>query len=270
MAAACGSDEPEMPTRYQFGGDRPVTLDVPAGYDHGAGAPLLLVLHGFGANAYTQLAYTGLDELVVEEGALLLAPEGTLNGDGKQFWNASPACCDFEGTGVDDVGYLTTLIDEVSAEWNVNAVYLFGHSNGGYMSYRMACDRADRIDGMVSLAGLAMADDSACQPAREVPVLQIHGTADGTVPYDGGNSEPGAMASATLWAGHNGCTGGAQASGASLDLDSTIAGAETGVEVFAGCPDTAGVELWTIEGGGHIPVVTDAFRAEVWQFLTGE
>lgn len=265
----CGGSDTEVPTQYEFGGDRPVFLEVPAAYDHDAGAPLLVVLHGFGANAYTQLAYTGLDELVNEAGALLLAPEGTVNGDGKQFWNANTQCCDFENTGVDDVGYITGLIDDVSATWNVNQVYLFGHSNGGYMSYRMACDRADRIDGIVSLAGLAWADESACQPSEQVAVLQIHGTVDDMVPYDGGSSQPGAMDSAAIWAGHNGCTGGARAAAGRLDLDSTLAGDETAVEVFDGCPAEAGVELWTIEGGAHIPTVTEGFRGEVWRFLTG-
>lgn len=259
-----------MPDQYEFGGDRPVYLEVPTGYDHATPTPLLIVLHGYSANAFTQLAYTKLDRLVEEEGVLLLAPEGTVNPEGAQFWNATDACCDGYGSGVDDVGYLTGLIDEVSAVWNVDParVYLFGHSNGGYMSYRMACDRADRIAAIASLAGATWMDESKCAPAETVSVLQIHGTEDDAVPYDGDLDTPGAARTAELWAGYDGCAGAFAATGAQLDLDTGLDGIDTTAQSFAGCPAGVDVELWTIDGGAHLPVVTDAFRAEVWEFLS--
>jgi polyhydroxybutyrate depolymerase len=269
LAAACGSGDPEAPTQFQFGGDRPVFLEVPSSYDHGEPTPLLVVLHGFGANAFTQLAYTGLDDLVEDQGILMVAPDGTVNPDGKQFWNATDACCDGYGSGVDDVGYITGLIDEISAVWNVDPdrVYLFGHSNGGYMSYRLACDSADRIAAIVSLAGATWNDEAACAPTSPVSVLQIHGTADDTVPYDGGGLTPSAARTAELWAGYDGCTGNRTARAGRLDLDLAVEGDDTAVEATDGCAGPVGVELWTIEGGGHLPNVTDAFPGAVWEFF---
>lgn len=269
--AGCGDSGGSggMPDQYQFGGDRPVFLNVPSTYDNSVPTPLLVVLHGFGANAYTQLAYTKLDQLVEEQGILMVAPEGTTDQDGKQFWNATDACCDFYDTGVDDVAYISGLIEEISSVWNVDPsrVYIFGHSNGGYMAYRMACDRADLISAIVSLAGATYLDTTACDPSADVSVLQIHGTADAMVPYDGGTYAPGAIRSTEIWAGYDGCTGQLSDNDRMLDLDTTLAGDETTVQSWGGCPSGTGVELWTIDGGGHIPAVTDDFRSEVWSFL---
>ncbi len=266
---ACGGGDPQTPDQYEFGGNRSVFLEVPTTYDHSQPTPLLIVLHGFGANAFLQLRYTGLDKLIEEQGVLLAAPEGTEGQDGKQFWNATDWCCDNFGTGVDDVAYITGLIDEISGVWNVDPkrVFLFGHSNGGFMSYRMACDRADRVAAIVSLAGGTWLDDSKCQPSEPVSVLQIHGDADETVLYEGGAGYPSAQRSTELWAAHDGCSTSRTAGTSKLDLVDTLAGEDTTVDVYEGCDAGKDVQLWTIEGGSHIPVVTDDFRAQLWAWL---
>jgi len=273
LLAGCGGGGDGRPDQFLFGTDeRPVYLEVPADYDNSAPTALLMVLHGYSANAYTQLAYTGLEALVEDQGILLVAPEGTVNSTGQQFWNATDACCDNDGSGVDDVAYLTDLIDDISSVWNVDParVYLFGHSNGGYMSYRMACD-TDRIAALISLAGATWKDTAMCDPAAAVSVLQIHGTADDLVLYagdgDGPGASPGAVETVTDWAGYDGCTGELALRDAALDIDSVIPGAETEVSAFAGCPAGLGVELWTITGGGHIPPLHPDFATTVWSWL---
>lgn len=131
LAAACGASDAETPNQIRFGGDRPVYLEVPTTYDHGEATPLLVVLHGFGANGLLQLRYSELDKLVEEEGVLLAAPEGTVDPDNKQFWNATDWCCDNYDSGVNDVAYIKGLLDEITSVWNVDPkrVYLFGHSS---------------------------------------------------------------------------------------------------------------------------------------------
>jgi polyhydroxybutyrate depolymerase len=259
LVAACDGDPAERPRR--FGGDRPVTLQVPPQLDDGRDYPLVLILHGYGANGFLQQAYFGAGELATRGDAFVLAPEGTVDGSGKQFWNADPVCCDFGQIGPDDVGYLGGLVDDVLERWPIDpaAVFILGHSNGGFMAYRLACERADRFAAILALAGVTVS--LPCEPARLVSVLHVHGTADDVVPY------AGATHSITEWAGLDGC-GGAAARGPDLDLDTGLPGAETRAEALGGCPAGVAVDLWTIEGGGHLPSFGPAFAPAAWQWLT--
>ncbi|HUJ61565.1 MAG TPA: hypothetical protein VLX92_23835 [Kofleriaceae bacterium] len=262
--AGCGSSSTKPPPLV-FGGDRPTNLQVPEPLDKHASYPLIMVLHGYGANGFVQEAYFGISALVKSGQAFVLAPDGTVDSTGAEFWNADPACCDFDNTGVDDSGYLGGLLDDVIAaypEIDLDAIWIVGHSNGGYMAYRMACDHADVVTDIVVLAGAAASDPSTCNPELPVDVLHIHGTADTMVPYD-----PNAMASVTQWASHDGCDPTTTA-GPAIDLDTGIPGAETQTETFDDCPPGSGVELWTIQGGMHIPTIDNTtFAPMIFQYM---
>ena len=132
---------------------------------------------------------------------------------------------------------------------------MIGHSNGGFMAYRMACERADVIAAIASLAGLAASLPAACAPTRPVNVLHMHGTADDVVPYASGGSgigTIGADGSVDQWAGKNGCAT-ARTPGADLDLDNAVVGAETRTSALQGCPASGGIDLWRMEGSSHVP-----------------
>lgn len=273
LIAACGDGETVDPFDgpRTFGGDRLVELQLPDDLVAGQEYPLVLLLHGYGASGLVQTAYLGLGDVAVDPGAFFLAPEGTVDGSGRRFWNASDACCGEGGPEVDDVAYLGGLIDDVAAAWPVDPgqVFVIGHSNGAFMAYRLACDRADVITG---IAGLAGSDDTGadCAPAHPVSVLHIHGTSDAVIAYTGGDLDnggyPGAVASVTQWQHHDGCDADRSA-GTALDLEGTLAGAETSVEIADGCPDRVGVELWTMNGASHLPDLTPAFAAGVLGWL---
>jgi polyhydroxybutyrate depolymerase len=276
LAAACGSPDEPRPTA--FGGERPVELRVPDQYDHDVATPLLLVLHGYGINGAVELGYMRLDRLLDDPGVLLLAPDGTLDQEGSLFWNTEHAGCAIGGSGPlpDDVGYLVGLLDEVSAVWNVDPdrVYVFGHSNGGFMAHRLACDHADRIAAIISLAGAPALEEADCAPSEAVSVLQLHGDADDTVSYVGGDEiidvacpYPGAEETAARWARHDGCSDTLEDSGERLNLVSALEGDETRVERHPGCGSGVGVELWTIVGGGHIPAFRNDVYVPLWGFL---
>ncbi len=248
--------------------ERPARLETPAGFDGVTARPALIVLHGFGADGASQALYFRVEREARRRGWLLVLPDGTTDSQGRNFWNATPACCDFEGSGVDDVAYLTSLIDELEAMAPVSDVFLMGHSNGGFMSYRMACERPDRISAIASLAGSDFLGDTDCVPAQPVSVLQIHGDLDDTIFYDGvAAGYPSAEAVVERWAGRAGCDVSAPADGAPLDLDVGVDGEETTVRSYTtGC---AGAEagLWRIVGGGHIPGITNAFTPSVLDWL---
>jgi len=151
------------------------------------------------------------------------------------------------------------------------------------MSYRMACDHADAIAAIVSLAGAPPAAPAACRPSEPVAVLQVQGSADDQVRVAGGTVTglapgddrlkpyPPLEASLAEWARVDGCAGKRTPSAATLDLDRTLAGAngpnETGVSANGGCRPGGGVELWMIQGGGHDPDFTDDLGARVVDFL---
>src|SRR5262249_24604332 len=146
---------------------RPYETTVPSGYTGTSPVPFVLLLHGYGADADTQDTYFGLSQLAQQRGFILAKPNGLINYVNERFWNATDACCGYDGPPTDDVFYLTAVMDGVRLRYNIDPsrVFVVGHSNGGFMAHRMACDRADRIAGIVSLAGAQWFDLSKCQPS---------------------------------------------------------------------------------------------------------
>ncbi len=255
-------------------GRGPVTVHVPPSYDPATPAPLVVLLHGYTSSGQETEDYLQLTPLADQIGFLYVYPDGTADPVGNRFWNATDACCDFFFSGVDDSGYLRALIDAIAVELSVDGerIFVAGHSNGGFMAYRMACDHAELLDAVVSLAGATFDDPAACTPAAPVRVLQIHGTDDEAILYDGGltplGTYPGAIGSAERWAAYNGCSTVPDTSLPPLDLEGSLPGAEATVRRYAHGGQPGGLaELWTIVDGGHVPVLSDDFRPLVVDFL---
>lgn len=251
-----------------------VPLIVPASYDSTNVTPLIVLLHGYGSSGVGQDGYMKFSELVDSYGYLLATPDGTqeAGGENNRFWNASKACCNFFESQQDDSSYVMSIIETVQAQYNVDArrIYLIGHSNGGFMSYRTAYEHSDVIAGIASLAG-SEATDAMPAPAHPVHVLQIHGTADGTIAYNGsqirGNTYPSALETVQRWAAYNGCTGPAKIVG-TMDLEATLEGLETTRSRFTDdCKLGGSTELWTIAEGSHIPAISETFSKDVVEWL---
>jgi len=172
------------------------------------------------------------------------------------------------------VAFLTRLIDQVQADHKIDAarVYVVGVSAGAMMAYRMGCEAADRIGGVGSVAGAMVLD--TCQPSRPVSAIEIHGTDDGLVPYEGGRTAGGATqpspptpAVTQRWAELNGCP---QPAVEQAQPPVTTA-------TWAGCAEGTGVKLITIAGGGHTWFATSFGPAdgavdvstELWSFFSG-
>ena len=253
-------------------GELPVT--VPANYDAGSPAPLIVLLHGYTSSGAGQDSYMGFSAIADTYGFLLVSPDGDKEsgGDENRFWNASSACCNFFQSEVDDSAYILSIINEVKADFNVdsNRVYLIGHSNGGFMSYRAAYDHSETIAAVASLAGASHVDMRSA-PENPVHVLQIHGTSDGTIAYEGadigGNAYPSAKDTVAQWAEYNGCE--AKANERELrDLVANLEGHESSVMVFnQGCKAGGSSELWTIADGSHVPAFSDTFAEQVVEWL---
>ncbi|MFO0675256.1 MAG: PHB depolymerase family esterase [Polyangiaceae bacterium] len=251
---------------------RPYKAIVPKDYDVTKPIPLVLSLHGFSVDAELQERYLKFKELADAKTFLVAEPDGTKDEDGNRFWNASPACCNFYGNDVDDVAYLTWVIDDMASKYAVDPkrVFVFGHSNGGFMAHRLACERSSKIAAIVSLAGAAPSPPVTCTPDTKVAVLQVHGTADDTIAYDGGvalvgfPAHPGAKESVAFWAAKNGCDGALVETGTKIDITQQP-GSETTVARHA-CPNGGGAELWSIDKGTHIPVFAPGWNDALWEF----
>lgn len=254
-------------------GDLPVT--VPSGYTGDTATPLIILLHTYGRTGAAQDEHMALSSLADSYGFIMVAPDGTPSTGERnpQFWNASAACCNWDGTGLDDSGYLSGLIDAVKAEYRIDEkrVYILGHSNGAFMSYRLAHDHSGTIAAIASLAGADSAPSEA--PQHPVHVLQIHGTGDTAIAYGGGeirgNGYPGAKQSVENWAAHNGCSATGSFAGM-LDLVETLPGMDTTITRYtSGCKPGGSAELWAIVDGGHVPEFSDHFTRLVVEWLLG-
>ncbi|MFD2787482.1 extracellular catalytic domain type 1 short-chain-length polyhydroxyalkanoate depolymerase [Hymenobacter rubripertinctus] len=260
----------------RFGGVvRDYRLYVPKAYTGTQPVPLLLNLHGYGSNNVEQEQYGDFRAIADTANFLVVHPNGTLDGNNNRYWNTF---LPYALGGPDDVAFLSALIDSLSAKYRINAqrVYSTGMSNGGFMSYELACQLSNRVAAIASVTGsMAASHVAACAPTRAVPVLEIHGTADGTVPYAGNGVFVPIPDLVAAWAARNGCNPTPVITQVP-DLDPTD-GSTAERQVFGGGRNGSVVEHYRIIGGGHtwpgapinIGVTNRDINAsrEVWRFL---
>ncbi len=247
---------------------------TPPGYDAAQPLPLVVVLHGYGATGEIMESVLGLRAAADRFNLLYIAPNGQLDAVNNRYWNATDACCDVFLTETDDSGYLRRTIEQIQQQYSVDPqrIFVLGHSNGGFMSHRLACDHADLIAGIVSVSGATYADPKRCLPSDPINVLQIHGDADEIIHYQGGQTfegsfYPSAPTTVMRWAHHNKCAQATEA-GPSYDLLANIAGNETRAERYSkGCKPGGDVQLWTMQGGRHIPQVSDEFVPTIVDYM---
>ena len=144
--------------------------------------PLIVSLHGFGGDSAHHTTYLPLHERVNTHGFALLLPNGIRDSEGNRFWNPTDECCESAKGGQDDIAYLTELVARAEQVMGFGPVYFFGYSNGGFMSYHIACKGLPGLRAVASLAGTSYIEDSSMRRAQPpVSVLHIHGTADDVI-----------------------------------------------------------------------------------------
>lgn len=240
--------------------------------------PLVIALHGFGNSSETITEYFELEREARLKGFVFAAPNGRMNVFKRRFWNATDGCCDFEHTNGDDVAYLTGLIREISGRIRIDSarIYVIGHSNGGFMAHRLACDTRGLIAAFASFAGVTFKDASKCSSLDQLSMLQIHAVDDGTIRFPGDRSfpglapYPGAEETVSRYVARNGCSQ-PPATG-SIDATATIPGDDTATSTWA-CAGNTEVAFWKIQahrGPGHRPHNPDfapGFAGKVLDFL---
>lgn len=260
---------------FSFGGTtRSYRLHLPANYTGSAAVPLVFNLHGYTSNAMQQEFYAGMNAVSDTAGFIVCFPDGLNNS-----WN-SGFQLPYYG-GVDDVGFISVLIDSLQAGYNIDParVYACGMSNGGFMSYRLACDLESRIAAIASVTGsMTTLQLNNCQCSRTMPVFEIHGTADATVPYNTNSLSMGIDSVMRYWRAHNACMGLALYD--TLPNYNALDSSYVTRQIYGGCTDNVEVLHYKVEGGGHswpgaifqIPnVVTNEdinSSVEIWRFFS--
>jgi len=223
------------------GMDRVAHVHVPKGYDRTKASPVVLSFHGYTSNGTQQNLLARMTDKADSANFIAVHPEGT---GSSPSWNAGACCGDAATNAVDDVGFVSALIDELESKLCVDAhrVFATGMSNGGFLSHRLACELSSRIAAVAPVAGvLGMA---TCTPTRPISVFHFHGTLDPLVPYDGSTSMGFGSVLQTMsgWATRNGCSATPRETSKKGDVTCTT---------YDGCKDGAEVNLCTVTGGGH-------------------
>ncbi len=249
---------------------------LPPNYTAGNELPLVINLHGITSNAAQQSFYSGFTAVADTANFILCHPDGTdiVGGTGKQ-WNVN---FPFSPNTTDDVGFINALIDTLHAQFDINLdkVYVTGMSNGGYMAYKLACELTDKITAIASVTGsMVPVEAMDCNPSSTIPVLQIHGTADPTVAYNGSDFGIPIEDLVAQWVAHNQCTTTPEIFAfPDIDTDDMCT-----VERIAynDCDTDRKVHFYKIDGGEHtwpgaflnIGVTNQDINAsvEIWNFF---
>ncbi len=248
---------------------RKFRLYVPNSYI-GQAVPLILNLHGYTSNSAQQQPYSNFMPIADTAKFLMVYPDGKAPL-GQQYWNAG-----FGGTE-NDVLFMNDLIDSLDLIYNIdlNRVYSCGMSNGGIMSYYLACYLPNRIAAIASVTGSMLNVWSTCAPTRPFPVMEIHGTNDGTVPYNGDGTFAPIDSVVKKWRIHNNCNSAPVTF--SVPNISTSDNSTAVNYKYTNGNMGATVELYKVTGGSHswpgaLAVIANTnqdFNAsvEIWRFF---
>ena len=252
---------------------REYRLYIPAIYEPGTAVPVVFNLHGYTSDNLQQEFYGDFRPIADTANFIIAHPNGTIDALGNRAWNT------FGASTVDDLGFITALLDTIAAEYSVDAdrVYSTGMSNGGFMSYDLACFRSDRFAAIASVTGSVITSRlSTCAATHPTPVMQIHGTADATVNFNGGSGVVGIEELVNYWVQSNNCDPSADFN--AVPNTSTTDGCTAEHYVYSGGDAGSTVEFFKVIGGGHtwpgaaftIGVTNQDFSAsrEIWRFFS--
>ena len=166
--------------------DREYHIYIPVSYDGATSVPLLFVFHGYGGNARDLMRWGDMRSVADTAGFILIVPQGYKDHRGSPHWNVGSWTI---GSTVDDIGFIEKIINRTSDEFNLDLhrVYSYGHSNGGYFSFELACQLGNKIAAIGSIGGTMSTESyDSCEPSDNTSVITVHGTSDPIVYYTGG------------------------------------------------------------------------------------
>ena len=237
---------------------------IPSSYTPSSNAPLMFVLHGYGSSATNIMFYSSFQNLAEEDSYIIVYPQGSLL-NGVTHWNVGGWTI---GSTANDVDFIETIIELVDNEYFINneRIYSTGMSNGGYMSYHLACN-TNLFAAVASVTGSMTPETyNNCSPTNATSILQIHGLQDFTVPYTGAPWSKTIPEVMRYWSEYNNCNEDPLSSITNLSDGSYIY-----FDSYQNCSNTVGVNLILHSTMGHTwPSINNhsmSATAEVWSFF---
>jgi polyhydroxybutyrate depolymerase len=206
--------------------EREYFVFLPSSYAGSQKLPVVIFMHGYGGTATGTEAEVeqGLNFYAEKYGYIMVYPQSTwfmAGGSPDTQWEVSswnhisgnfdsgpagpiceeeyprelcpPECSHCGKCGWischDDIGFLKKLVSVISTDFRVvaDSVFVAGFSNGAMMANRIACEASD-LFAAAALVGGRLERGYECTPMKKLPLLQINGGQDRTVPYDGSPS----------------------------------------------------------------------------------
>jgi len=243
---ACKKSKYDSQAEYihHDGEKRTYLLHVPASYDDSVPVSLIIALHGGTGSAKNLEEQSRLAEYADEQGFIACFPDGL-----HRTWNAGACCGKAASKNVDDVGFLSKLIDRLLDEYSIDParVFVTGMSNGAFMAYRLACERSEQVAAIAPVAGSMTVDN--CAPSDAVSIIHFHSYLDENIPFEGGvgnglsdHYNPPVESVLTDWASYNGC---------SMPDSLVYNGPDFDHWRWTGCADSTEIELYVTHDGGH-------------------
>lgn len=217
--------------------------------ENGENAPIVFVLHGYTSYDDWIFDYSNFETQADEHGFILIFPQGTIyQPTGETHWNVGGWTSQ---STTDDIDYIDSIIDYLDGNYrvNLNRIYSTGMSNGGFMSYVLACQLSHRIAGIASVTG-SMTNQTfdECDAKHPMPVMQIHGAKDNTVPYEGNDNMKPIDDVMEFWVNYNACN---VTPSETIIEDSDGDGLGGTLSVYNGCMNDVSVELYYLDGLRH-------------------
>lgn len=248
------------------GQQRPYYIHRPQNYDSATAYAVILALHGGGGSPENMAEMSELNEAADKNGFIVVYPHGYPQFTGTKTsgtWNSGPCCGKAKEEDSDDVGYIKEVIARMQNFVTVDTkrIYATGISNGGMMSYKLACELADKIAAIAPVAGHYIFSD--CAPSRPVAVLNFQGEEDECILINGGNCGgcfttffakfgipiednkwacPSLDETIATWKTSNACTG---------DEEETFSNAHAVCTTVGTCADDTAVTKCVIDNLGH-------------------
>jgi polyhydroxybutyrate depolymerase len=238
-------------------------------------APLVVVSHGYTSSAKTMMSYSGMNKVADEEKFLVVYPQGTKDQRGNNFFNVG---YEFHASSkVDDLGFIKALVTKLTDDYQVNPNHIFatGMSNGGDLSYFLACYASDMFQAVAPIAGTMMQTTiETCKPQKGMPIFAVHGKADEVTYFDGDMANrdkwgpyPGIPAVIEHWVDVNAVEISKQ-----VDLDNitNFTASNEALSFDRYLSETSDHEVWLyIHSGGHDWSLKELdTSSEIWNFFT--
>ena len=187
MLISCGNEETgfvEERVIEHEGLERSFLIYVPTNIKENA--PLVVAIHGYTSSAKTLMGYSGINQVADKEGFLVAYPQGTKDSRDNNFFNVG---YEFHSDSkVNDVNFIREIVLNLTKDYKLNSkrVFATGMSNGGDMSYLLACTSSDLFTAVAPVAGVMMKDTlENCNPVKKIPIFEIHGTKDSISKFEG-------------------------------------------------------------------------------------